>query len=66
MPASTRDCRTRITGECFFVSWENILSARVAEYVSGNLYMQLLYDREVAAAGRLKQTLSMGLTYKFI
>ncbi len=48
------------------VSWENIFSANITEYLIVNLYMQLLYDKEIDLAGRFKQTLSLGLTYKFI
>lgn len=47
------------------VTWENIFTARITEYLNVNLYMQLLYDKEVDLAGRFKETLSLGLTYKF-
>ncbi len=47
------------------VNWEHILSANITKYVDVNLYIQLLYDKEIDLGGRLKQTLSMGLTYKF-
>lgn len=46
--------------------WENIFSASITEYVMVNLYVQWLYDKEISKAGRFKQTLSLGLTYKFI
>lgn len=45
------------------VNWENSLSASVAKYVTVNLYTQLLYDKEIDKRGRLKETLSLGLTY---
>ena len=48
------------------MNWENILAAQVSEYVTVNLYLQLLYDEEIIDEFRLKQTLSLGLTYKFI
>lgn len=48
------------------VNWENIFSASITKYLMVNLYMQLLYDKEVRLGGRLKQTLSLGLTYKLI
>jgi hypothetical protein len=48
------------------VNWENILSASITRYLMVNLYVQFLYDKEVRLGGRLKQTLSLGLTYKLI
>jgi len=46
------------------VNWENKLSATIVKYVTVSLYMQLLYDKEIALSGRFKETLAMGLTYK--
>lgn len=48
------------------VNWENIFSASITKYLMVNLYVQFLYDKEVRLGGRLKQTLSLGLTYKLI
>jgi hypothetical protein len=48
------------------VNWENIFSASITKYLMVNLYTQLLYDKEIDLAGRFKETLSLGLTYKFI
>jgi hypothetical protein len=48
------------------VNWENIFTAGITKYLMVNLYIQLLYDKEIDKAGRFKQTLSLGLTYKFI
>ena len=48
------------------VTWENIFTANITKYLIVNLYLQLLYDKEISLGGRLKQTLSLGLTYKFI
>ena len=47
------------------VNWENIFTASITKYLMVNLYVQLLYDKEIDLGGRLKQTLSLGLTYKF-
>ncbi len=47
------------------LNWENIFSAGITDYLMVNLYVQLLYDKEIDLAGRFKQTLSLGLTYKF-
>jgi hypothetical protein len=46
------------------VNWENNVSVAVAKYVTVSLYVQLLYDKEIAKKGRFKETLSLGLTYK--
>jgi hypothetical protein len=46
------------------VNWENTLSLSVSKYVTVALYAQLLYDREISAKGRFKETLAIGLTYK--
>lgn len=48
------------------VNWENIFTANVTKYIMVNLYIQWLYDKEIDLGGRFKQTLSLGLTYKFI
>jgi len=46
------------------VNWENIFSANIAKYLTANLYMQLLYDKELSLKGQFKETLALGLTYK--
>ena len=48
------------------INWENIFAAGITEYVMVNLYVQWLYDKEVDLAGRFKQTLALGLTYKLL
>lgn len=48
------------------VNWENIFTANITEHLMVNLYVQLLYDKQIDLKGRFKQTLSMGITYKFI
>ena len=45
------------------VSWENGLVAGISKYLMINLYLQMLYDKEVDLRTRFKQTLSLGLTY---
>jgi hypothetical protein len=45
------------------VNWENKLAAAVSKYVTVSLYMQLLYDKQITKRGRLKETLSLGITY---
>ncbi len=46
------------------VNFENTVSVAVAKYLQVQLYTQLLYDKEIDLAGRFKETLSLGLTYK--
>lgn len=48
------------------IKWENILTASITKYVMVNLRVELLYDKEIDLGGRFKQTLALGLTYKFI
>lgn len=48
------------------VNWENIFTAGITEHLMVNLYIQLRYDKEIDLAGRLKQTLSLGITYKLL
>lgn len=45
------------------INWENSLNASVSKYLMVSLAVQLLYDKEVDLRGRLKETLSLGLTY---
>jgi hypothetical protein len=46
------------------VNFENTFTAGITNYLMVSLYIQLLYDKEIDLAGRFKQTLSLGLTYK--
>ena len=48
------------------VNWENIFAASITKYLMVNLYVQLLYDKEIATGTRLKEGLALGLTYKLI
>ncbi len=48
------------------INFENILSVHLTKYVIMNFYVQLLYDKEINRAGRFKQTMSLGVTYKLI
>ena len=46
------------------INWENTLVADITSLVMVNLYVQLLYDKEIDSAMRFKETLSLGLTFK--
>lgn len=48
------------------VNFENTLTVAVAKYLQVSFYMQLLYDKEIDLAGRFKETLALGLTYKML
>jgi hypothetical protein len=48
------------------VGWENIFVASITKVLMVNLDAQLLYDKEIDTKVRLKETLALGLTYKFI
>ncbi len=47
------------------VDWQNNLTMNITKYVMVNFMFQLLYDRDISEDARYRQTLSMGLTYKF-
>jgi hypothetical protein len=47
------------------VNWESIFTAGITKYLMVNLYVQLLYDKEIDLGGRFKQTMALGVTYKF-
>lgn len=48
------------------IDWENTLSAEITKYLTVDLYIQFLYDREIAEKPRYRQSLALGLTYKFL
>jgi hypothetical protein len=48
------------------IDWENTFTASITDYLMVNLYFQLLYDKEVVDETRLKETLSLGFTFKLL
>jgi hypothetical protein len=48
------------------INWENTFTAGITDHLMVNLYLQLLYDKEVVDDVRLKETLSLGLTFKLL
>jgi Protein of unknown function (DUF3078) len=46
------------------VNWDNILRANVTSLLQVSLAWQLLYDKEISAGGRFKETLALGVAYK--
>ncbi len=47
------------------LNWDNSFRANISSILQTSLGWQLLYDKEIALGGRLKQTLTLGLTYKW-
>ena len=48
------------------VNWENTLTANITNYLMVNLYLQLLYDKEIDSDVRMKETLSLGFTFQLL
>ncbi|MEJ2305990.1 MAG: DUF3078 domain-containing protein [candidate division WOR-3 bacterium] len=48
------------------INWENTLTTGITKYLSLDLYVQFLYDREIGERPRYRQTMGLGLTYKFL
>jgi hypothetical protein len=55
------------------VKWDNLLTAKVAEYVQVTLNVKMLYDRDILTPegepfgkAQIKQSLALGLTYSFM
>lgn len=48
------------------VNLENSFTAAVTKIVTVNLYLQLLYDKEISRKGRIKETLALGITVSMI
>jgi hypothetical protein len=47
------------------VNWDNIFRASITSLIQTSLAWQLLYDKQIAKGGRFKETLALGLSYKF-
>ena len=48
------------------INWENTFSAGITKHIVVNLYVQVLYDKEIDPDVRLKETLSLGFTFKLL
>ena len=48
------------------VNFENTLTASISRYLTVSMYAQLIYDKQVDLRGRFKETLALGITYKFL
>jgi hypothetical protein len=47
------------------VNWDNTFRANLTSVLQMNLAWQWLYDKEIAKGGRFKETLTLGVAYKF-
>jgi hypothetical protein len=47
------------------VNWDNILRVDVTALLQVSLAWQLLYDKEISLGGRFKETLALGLAYRY-
>lgn len=47
------------------VRWENTFSANVTGHIVVNLYVDFRYDKQVDLRGSFKQTLALGINYRF-
>jgi hypothetical protein len=45
------------------INWENTVVVTVNRYVMFNMYVQMLYDKELDSDPRLRNTVAVGLTY---
>jgi hypothetical protein len=48
------------------VNWDNTLQVKVSEYISVNINVNLIYDKDLSAKRQIKQTMALGLSYTFI
>ena len=46
--------------------WKNTLTASIVDFLTVNLSLDALYDREVDSDPRFRQTLSLGFTYRLL
>ena len=48
------------------VRWDNVFSAKVADYIAVSFNFKLFYDKDVSLKRQLYQTLAVGLTYSIL
>lgn len=48
------------------VTWDNLITAKVSEYINVSFNLNLLYDRNISKSRQLKQTLAVGLSYTLL
>ncbi|MGE3063538.1 MAG: hypothetical protein AB7T10_07900 [bacterium] len=48
------------------VAFDNILAVKLGEYMTVNINFQALYDKEIDLKTRMKETVGIGINYKFL
>ena len=48
------------------VNWDNLVTAKVSEYINVSFNLNLFYDRNISKSRQLKQTLAVGLSYSVL
>ena len=48
------------------VNWDNLVTAKVSEYINVSFNLNLFYDRDISKIRQIKQTLAVGLSYSFL
>ncbi len=46
-------------------NWEHVIAASFTNFLQATLYFQFLYDKQIDKGVRIKETLGLGLSYKF-
>ncbi|MDD3642603.1 MAG: DUF3078 domain-containing protein [Candidatus Krumholzibacteria bacterium] len=66
---SEKDDLAGLPGEDYWkspdVRWENTFSANVTGHIVVSLYVDFRYDKEIDLKGSFKQTLALGINYRF-
>jgi hypothetical protein len=47
------------------MNWEHLIGASITKYLQTTLNFQILYDKEIDKKARIKETLGLGLSWKF-
>ncbi len=48
------------------VRWDNIVTAKITEYVNVNFNFQMFYDHIISPRRQIKQSLALGISYSFL
>jgi len=48
------------------VRWDNLVTAKITEYVNVNLNFQIFYDHIISSRRQIKQSLALGVSYSFL
>jgi hypothetical protein len=48
------------------IKWDNLLTAKIEEYLSVTLNVTVFYDRDISRSRQIKEALAIGLTYRLM